>query len=201
MEHEAKDDLEYVRRVREGDTDAFAIIIRRHEKKIFNLLYRWLGDYSDAQDAAQEVFLSAFRSLRQFRGDSSLSTWLHRIAINQAKNRRRLQGASDRRRVSLSDNPANPDGPRMTDLAHPGPGPQEDAERQEIQEKVQQAIASLDADEALLIVLHDLQQMAYEEMAGLLEIPLGTVKSRLHRARQALKAILAPHFEEMKTRK
>jgi RNA polymerase sigma-70 factor (ECF subfamily) len=198
MECEEKGDGEWVRKVQAGEVDAFGALVRRHEKAIFNLLYRWLGDYDEAVEAAQEVFLSAFRSIGQFRGEASFSTWLHRIAVNQAKNRKRALFVRERGRVSpVIDDPEG-DGGVPANLPHPGPNPAEEAERNELQRRVQEGIDRLKEEEALIILLHDLQGFAYEEIAEILDLPIGTVKSRLHRAREALKARLAPYYDETK---
>ncbi|HLB02795.1 MAG TPA: sigma-70 family RNA polymerase sigma factor, partial [Nitrospiria bacterium] len=147
---------------------------------------------------AQEVFISAYRCIKRFRGESSFSTWLYRIAINRAKNRRNSLIASRKRMVSLEVADPEGDGGPMGSLSHPGLDPAQEAEQQEIREQVQQGLNGLKADDALLILLHDLQDVPYEEIAEVLDIPLGTVKSRLHRARQTLKARLAPHFYSTK---
>ena len=189
MVHEERSDWECVQKVQRGDADAFETLVRRHEKKIFNLLYRWLGDYDEAAEVAQEVFLSAFRAIKRFRGDSSFATWLYRIGVNHAKNRQKsLQVARQRQQVTeVSDPPGDPTS-----------DPAERVEQRERQHLVQRGLNDLDADDALLILLHDLQEVRYEEISETLDIPLGTVKSRLHRARQALRAKLAPYFSRKK---
>ncbi len=194
MDHEGKSDWEWVQRVQGGETDAFEALVRRHEKMIFNLLYRWLGDYHEATDTAQEVFLSAYRSIKSFRGESSFSTWLYRIAINQAKNRRKNLITSQQRMVALEILDPEGDGGPVASLPHPGPDPAQAAEQQEVHDRVQQGINSLKSNDAMIILLHDLLDVSYEEIAKVLDISLGTVKSRLHRARQALKARLAPYY-------
>jgi RNA polymerase sigma-70 factor (ECF subfamily) len=201
MDHEEKNDGDWVRRVQGGETEAFEVLVRRHEKPIFNLLYRWLGDYEEAADAAQEVFLSAYRSIRKFRGDSKFSTWLYRIAVNHAKNRQKGLSASRHRLTPLESTDPDGEGGPLARLPDPGPDPVQEAERTETHERVQRWLNSLEVDDALLILLHDLQDVRYEEMAQILNIPIGTVKSRLHRARLALKAKLAPHFNSMKAQK
>ncbi len=189
MVHEERSDWECVQKVQGGDTDAFETLVRRHEKKIFNLLYRWLGDYDEAAEVAQEVFLSAFRAIKRFRGESSFSTWLYRIGINHAKNRQKsLQSARERQHTGEI-----PDPPHDSQA-----DPVENAEQRERHELVQWGLKELDGDDSLLILLHDLQEYRYEEIAETLDIPLGTVKSRLHRARQALRAKLAPYFGRKK---
>ena len=201
MDHEAKNDQDCVQRVQAGETDAFEPLVRRHEKKIYNLLYRWLGDRDEAAEAAQEVFLSAYRSLKKFRGDASFSTWLYRIAVNHAKDRRKNLNSMRQRMVPLETADPDGDGGPVAKISHPGPDPAQDAEQKEVQVRVQQALNRLDADDALLILLRDLQDGSYDEIVQVLGIPIGTVKSRLHRARQALKTILAPYFYPTKVQK
>ena len=189
MVHEERSDWECVQKVQRGDADAFETLVRRHEKKIFNLLYRWLGDYDEAADVAQEVFLAAFRAITRFRGDSSFATWLYRIGVNHAKNRQKsLQLARQRQQAAeVADTP----GDSSSD-------PAEVVEQRERHDLVQQGLDQLDGDDSLLILLHDLQEIRYEEISDTLNIPLGTVKSRLHRARQALRTKLAPYFGRKK---
>jgi RNA polymerase sigma-70 factor (ECF subfamily) len=186
MVSESISDADCVQRIiQRGETDAFEILVHRHEKTIFNLVYRMLGDYDDAAEVSQEVFLSAYRAIRQFRGDANFSTWLYRIALNHATTRRRTLGAHHQKTVPIHD--AEP-------LSDPALGPAETLERKEIRERVQSALNQLEPDDATVILLRDLQDIPYEEVARVLEIPVGTVKSRLHRARQALKSQLATYF-------
>src|SRR5581483_3792879 len=189
-------DWEWVQKVQNGRTDAFETLIQRHQKRIYNLLFRWLGDIEEASDAAQEVFLAAYRAIQEFRGDALFSTWLYRIAINQAINRRKRLAADQARRATLGPvDPENEGSNPMADLPHPGPSPAEAAERNEISLRVQQGLNGLKEEEALIILLHDFQDLPYEEIAHILKLPVGTVKSRLHRARLALKAKLARHYD------
>jgi RNA polymerase sigma-70 factor, ECF subfamily len=178
-------DAECVRRVQRGETDAFETLVRRHEKTIFNLVYRMLGDTEEAAEVSQEVFLSAFRATGQFRGDANFSTWLYRIAINHASTRRKTLNSRQRKVVPIES---------ADSLHDPEPGPPEILERQEIREKVQFALNQLEPDDAAVILLRDLQDVSYSEVAHVLQIPVGTVKSRLHRARQALKSRLKSYF-------
>jgi RNA polymerase sigma-70 factor (ECF subfamily) len=178
-------DAECVRRVQQGDTDSFELLVRRHEKAIFNLIYRLLGNYDEAAEVAQEVFLSAFKSIHQFRGEANFSTWLYRIGLNHASTRRKSLQSSQQRHIPLDGTEVSADG---------AVDPAKNVEHKEIQQRVQQALNSLDPEDARIVLLRDLQDIAYEDVAEMLDIPVGTVKSRLHRARQALKTSLAPYF-------
>lgn len=178
-------DAECVRRIHEGEIAAFEVLVRRHQKAIFNLLYRMLGDYDEAAEISQEAFLSAYRSIGQFRGDSNFSTWLYRIALNHASTRRRNLSKWQQRTVPIETTEA---------VSERDIDPAESIEQREIQEQVQEALNKLEPDDAAIILLKDLQDAPYEEVARVLDVPVGTVKSRLHRARQALKIRLAPYF-------
>jgi RNA polymerase sigma-70 factor (ECF subfamily) len=118
-------DAECVRRVQRGETDAFETLVRRHEKTIFNLVYRMLGDTEEAAEVSQEVFLTAFRAACQFRGDANFSTWLYRIAINHASTRRKTLNSRQRKVVPIES---------ADSLHDPQPGPLEILEQQEIRE-------------------------------------------------------------------
>ena len=185
MVSEAISDAECVRKLQRGETDAFETLIRRHQKTIFNLVYRMLGDYDEAAEISQEVFLSAYRAIGNFRGDANFSTWLYRIALNHATTRRKSLNTRQQRSVPIENTEPASD---------PHPGPAESMEKKEIRQRVQQALNRLDPDDAAVILLRDLQDVPYEEVARVLEIPIGTVKSRLHRARLALKSELASYF-------
>jgi RNA polymerase sigma-70 factor (ECF subfamily) len=178
-------DAECVRRVQQGDIDSFEVLVRRYEKAIFNLAYRLLGNYDEAAEVAQDVFLSAFKSIHQFRGEANFSTWLYRIGLNHASTRRKSLNSIQRRQLPLDGTEAIVDG---------AVDPAKNLEEKETQQRVQQALNSLDAEDARIILLRDLQDIPYDEVAEILDIPVGTVKSRLHRARQALKTSLAPYF-------
>jgi RNA polymerase sigma-70 factor (ECF subfamily) len=178
-------DAECVRRVQQGDTDSFEVLVRRHQKAIFNLVYRLLGNYDEAAEVAQEVFLSAFKSIHQFRGEANFSTWLYRIGLNHASTRRKSLHSTQQHHIPL-------DGTEV--IADGAVDPAKNFEHKEIRQRVQQALNSLDPEDARIILLRDLQDVPYEDLAEMLDIPVGTVKSRLHRARQALRTSLAPYF-------
>jgi RNA polymerase sigma-70 factor (ECF subfamily) len=179
-------DAECVKRVQRGDTDSFELLVRRHQKAIFNLVYRLLGDYDEAAEVAQEVFLAAFKSIQQFRGDASFSTWLYRIGFNHASTRRKNLNSTQKRQIPLEETGI---------IADTAVDPARSLEHKEIQQHVQQALDRLDPQDARIILLRDLQDLSYEEISEILDAPVGTVKSRLHRARQALKVMLTPYFQ------
>jgi len=185
MVSEANSDADCVRKLQRGETDAFETLIRRHQKTIFNLVYRMLGDYDEAAEISQEVFLSAYRAIGNFRGEANFSTWLYRIALNHATTRRKSLNTRQQRNVPIENTEPASD---------PHPGPAESLEKKEVRQRVQQALNRLEPEDAAVILLRDLQDVPYEEVARVLEIPIGTVKSRLHRARQALKSELTSYF-------
>lgn len=185
-------DWECVRKVQQGDTAAFEVLVQRHQKKIFNLAYRMLGgDYEEATEAAQEVFLLAYRSIGQFRGDANFSTWIFRIALNYAGTRRRNLKSRQQRNVELGVlDPADTHTPEPSAVV----------EQKETRNAVQSALNTLSDEHREIVVLIDMQGTTYEDAAAMLHIPVNTVKTRLYRARRALAPKLAPYFGERKRR-
>lgn len=182
------EDADIVLRCRKGDAEAFEVLVVRHQKRMLNVAYRMLGDYDEACDVVQEAFLAAWRAIRSFRGEAKFSTWLYGIAVNRARNRiRQSQGRSRRETVPIDD----PGGPDAGGLRREVPDCGESAdgrlERKEIEARVRQCIAALEAEHREVLVLRDIQGFSYEEIAGMLDLPEGTVKSRLFRARAVLK--------------
>jgi len=167
-----------IARSQRGDLQAFDRLVAAHEDRIYHAAYRITGNADDARDAAQETFLKVFRALPRYRHESAFSTWLHRIAVNAAFDlvRRRPQIPP----VSLDD----------VALPASSGNPEPEAERSELQRRVHQALGRLAPDHRVIIVLRDLQGLAYEEIAEVLRIPVGTVRSRLSRARDALRVLL-----------
>lgn len=183
----ASDD-ELVRRAREGDVRAFADLMERHQARVLQLCARFLGDEGLGEDVAQEAFLAAWNALGGFRGDSSFSTWIQRIALNRCRNRR----MADRRRhrdQHVVIGPSDEDGPDL-DVPDPGVGPDGARLADEVDAVIERGLADLDDEHRAVLVLRDVQDLDYEEIATLLGIPRGTVKSRIHRARAALAAVL-----------
>ncbi len=189
---EADGDEPYVGRARAGDAAAFEILVRRHERWVFTLVLRMVGNRQEAEDAAQDVFLKAFRGMRDFRGAARFSTWLHTIATNHTLSYLAARATSRRREVTDSD----PDLPPVLDrLPHDAPGPDAVLERKDLRELLDHGLAQLSPEHRIIVVLRDVQGLSYEEISEVLHVELGTVRSRLHRARTALKAYLAPHLD------
>jgi RNA polymerase sigma-70 factor (ECF subfamily) len=187
----ADDDAEFVSRCQKGDLDAFEVLVKRHQKKMLNIVYRITNDYDDACEVVQEAFLSAYRAIEKFRGDAKFSTWLTGITVNHAKNRlRQTQSRSYHEVVSIDDPVETESG----QLDHDPPAQEasaiEQLEQKEVQEKVQECIGGLDKDQREVLVLRDIEDFSYDEIGHILKIPDGTVKSRLSRARDALKDCL-----------
>lgn len=182
------DDVQLVERCQKGDRQAFDELVIRHQKRIFNLAYRLLGDYEEANDLAQEAFIRAYKKIKSFRREASFSTWLYCLATNLCRNKlRQWQRKGRFQTVSLSDS-SEPGGKEVIhSLADPHPGPDEIYERKEQQALIQKAINSLGEEHRLVVVLRDIQGLAYEEIARIVDCSEGTVKSRLHRARNILK--------------
>jgi RNA polymerase sigma-70 factor (ECF subfamily) len=179
------DDELFFERLRRRDEAAFNQLVEAHQANVFRLLLRMLGDAAEAEDLAQEVFVTVFKAIDTFRGESKLSTWIHRIAQNHARNRLKYQG----RRKRKGDSPLDDDVEEAGAVPHTGSRlsrPDHELEGKRAEHAVQRAMASLDEEQRALIVLRDLEHMSYEDIQELTGLPSGTVKSRLHRARMAL---------------
>jgi RNA polymerase sigma-70 factor (ECF subfamily) len=174
-----------------GDSAAFGELVSRHQDRAFNLAFRLTGSHEDAADAVQEAFLKAYRGIQSFRRQSSFYTWLFRIVVNEVRSRRRSR-ASRRPDFSL-DAASDRDPPNApAALQSDGPDPSEQASLAERRQIVEEALQALEFDQRAIIALRDIEGRDYAEIAEVLRCPAGTVKSRLHRARMALKDALAP---------
>ncbi len=182
-------DQALVERVQRGDKAAFDLLVLKYQHKLTVLISRYVRDQSEVLDVAQESFLKAYRALPRFRGDSAFYTWLYRIAINTAKNYLVSQGRrppdSD---VDVSDAEYYEGASELKDYATP----ERLLLREEIQNTVADAIDQLPADLKVAITLRELEGMSYEEIAQVMECPIGTVRSRIFRAREAINGRLAP---------
>ncbi len=182
-ESQATDEL-LVRRAKQGDLTAFDQLVKRHYQRIYALAFQMLGDAEDAADATQETFVKAFERLGSFRGKATFFTWLYRIAINTCKDWLRRPRPLP---FSQLEEPEDPSEPTLPLPAEPNPG--EIWRQREQAELVWWVLRQLPEEAKTILVLCDMQGLSYSEVAEVLGIPEGTVKSRLHRARQAFKEI------------
>ena len=178
---------ELVKRVCMGETQLFRLLIERHQGHIFNLCYRMLRQFEEADDATQDTFLNAYRSLKRFRGDARLKTWLCRIARNECLNRLRHENMASLDQLLTTD--------YSFQIADSTPSPLELIEQQETQSIVHEAINKLPHSYRLAITLFHLNGLTYEEISQVMEIPMGTVKTHIFRARELLKSKLQVFVE------
>ena len=179
------DEERLLERLRQRDEGAFNELVRLHQASVFRQLLRVIGDPAEAEDLAQEVFVTVFKAIETFRGDSRLATWIHRIAQNHARNRLKYHGRHKRRGdAPLEETTEEAVAVPETGSRLPRPDHQVEAHQAELQ--IRLAITQLDPEQRTLIVLRDLENMTYEEIQEQTGLPSGTVKSRLHRARVAL---------------
>lgn len=175
-------DAELVERWQAGETGAFEALVRRHERRVFGLVFRMLGSREEAEDVAQEAFLALHRHGHRFRGEARFSTFVYRVAANAALNRRRTLGRRRAREEALAQRQSAGD-----DLPASPRDPEDAVGGGEVQERVQEALLELPRDLRMAVVLYDIEGQSYGEIAQVLRIPEGTVKSRIHRARSALR--------------
>jgi RNA polymerase sigma-70 factor (ECF subfamily) len=181
-----------------GSEDAYAWLIGEFHQPIYGLIYRIVNDPSDAADTTQEVFLKVFRGIKHFHGESSLKTWIYRIALHEASNRRRWWF-----RHKAQETPIDPvesgeaEFPRGLRLVDPGESPFEQFAHSEVQTVVAEALTHVPEPYRTSLILRDLEEMSYDEIAEVLQISLGTVKSRITRGRDALRKKLAAYVREV----
>ena len=168
-----------------GDQDAFEALIRLYEKRVFALTRRMCRNPADAEEAAQEAFLAAWQGLPFFRGDASFSTWLYRLASNACVDLLRREG-----RHQAAAGPSLDDEELNLDVADRSGGPQEAAERQELKEQIEQGLQALTPEHRQVLLLREMHQLSYDEIADTLSLDVGTVKSRISRGRKQLRNFL-----------
>ena len=168
-----------ISRARGGDREAFGELVEQYRDNVYRLAYRMCGNAYDADEAAQEAFVAAWRALPNFRGDAKFSTWLYRLTTNAAIDVMRRE----KRHQTVGDG-------EMVDLADDADSPQETVERTEQQEAVQKALSTLSEEYREVLLLRYMEELDYAEIAEVLQLPSGTVKSRINRAKAALKAAL-----------
>ena len=180
--------------LRMGVEAAYETLIRRFEQPVYGVISRLTDDPADAADVVQEVFLKVFRNVASFRGDSSLKTWIYRIAVNEARNHRRWFSRHRGHEIGLEAETDGTPGCREW-LPDPGPSPFEAAVDRETKALVEEALAVLNPKFRAVLVLREIEGLSYEEIAEILDVSLGTVKSRILRGRDALKKQLAGRLE------
>jgi RNA polymerase sigma-70 factor (ECF subfamily) len=190
-------DLELVRRVQRGDSAAFDLLVRKYQHRVVALIGRYVHDWSEAQDVAQETFLRAYRALGNFRGDAQFSTWLHRIAVNTAKNhlvahKRRPPGED----IAIDDAEQFESALRLRD----NDTPERELMRQEMEQTVMRAVEALPEELRAAITLREVEGLSYEEIAQQMQCPIGTVRSRIFRAREAIDVQLRPLMDAVDPR-
>ena len=182
-------DQELVRRVQRGDSTAFDALVRKYQHRIIGLIGRYIPDWSECQDVAQETFLRAYRALGNFRGDAQFYTWLHRIAVNTAKNhlvaQNRRPPTDD---IDAGDAEQFDTGIRLRD----NDTPEHELLRQEIERTVMRVVDGLPEELRSAISLREVDGLSYDEIATRMGCPIGTVRSRIFRAREAIDAELKP---------
>jgi RNA polymerase sigma-70 factor (ECF subfamily) len=166
-----------VRRFLDGDRDAFGTLVERHERRVYNLAFRILGREEDARDATQDAFLAALRKLAGFRGEAQFTTWMHRVTVNACYDLLRKKSRQPMLHLVGENDELGPE---------PGPPVEDHGDEVAGTTDVERALARVPIEFRAVLILHDVQDVAYEEISRILDVPVGTVKSRLHRGRIAL---------------
>ena len=187
-----------VAELKAGSEEAYAWLIGEFQQPVYGLVYRMVNDPADAADTTQEVFLKVFRGMKHFHGESSLKTWIYRIALHESANRRRWWFRHKARETSieLPESGGESGDTMLVALADPSESPFDSAAHREVRRRVEAALREVPEPYRTTLILRDLEEMRYEEIAEVLEISLGTVKSRLTRGREMLKRLLAPYVRE-----
>jgi RNA polymerase sigma-70 factor (ECF subfamily) len=182
-----------VRRARQGDLAAYDDLVRRYQERIYATIYHMTSNHEDANDLAQETFIKAFQALKSFKGGSSFYTWIYRIAVNKTINF--LKQRKNRSHMSLNDLDFNAEhDPDLVALVS-DKTPRREASLAELQEKLNEAMQKLSEPHRLVVTLHDVQGLAHDEIAEVMDCNIGTVRSRLFYARQQLQAYLSDYLK------
>ncbi|MFZ5657415.1 MAG: RNA polymerase sigma factor RpoE [Pseudomonadota bacterium] len=190
-------DRDLVERVQRGDSSAFDVLVKKYQHRVIGLIGRYVHDWSECQDVAQEVFMRAYRALGNFRGDAQFSTWLHRIAVNTAKNH---LVAQNRRPPTDDIDVMDAEQYDMSLRLRDTDTPEHELLRQEIESTVMAAVNRLPNELREAITLREVEGLSYEEIAERMGCPIGTVRSRIFRAREAIDTQLKPLLEPTDTR-
>jgi len=182
------EDAALVRAFQAGNKASFDELVLRYKDRLFNLCFRFLGDHQEANDSAQEVFVKIYRSLKRFRLESAFSTWLYRIAVNTCKNKLKSSEYRRKKKMVHLDNPGTVEGKtHVLEMRDDTQSPLLELERKERLNLIRRAIDSLPPAQKMVVVLRDLEELSYENIANITGYSLGTVKSRLSRARLDLR--------------
>ncbi|MTI81287.1 MAG: sigma-70 family RNA polymerase sigma factor [Firmicutes bacterium] len=182
----SNEDQQLIEKSISGDYIAFEELVRRYENKVYSVAYRFMGNHADASDLAQEAFIKIYQALSKFRGDSSFMTWIYHITSNVCRDE--LRKRQKKQTFSLDENFQDKDNlPPIMNLPSDKPGPEEEFERFELRKQVQHCLNLLSEEHRLILVMREMQELSYDEIAEVLDCSLGTVKSRLSRARMAFK--------------
>jgi len=197
----SQEEAAIVAELKAGSETAYAWLIGEFQQPVYGLVYRIVNDPADAADTTQEVFLKVFRGMRQFHGESSLKTWIYRIALHEAANRRRWWFRHKAKETSIepvdSDVPGIGEHAMQMALTDHADSPFDSVAHREVQQRVEEELRKVPEPYRTTLILRDLEEMSYEEIAEVLEISLGTVKSRLTRGRDALRQRLASYVREV----
>lgn len=191
---------ELIRALRRRDEAAFTELVRAYQHKVFAVVYRIVGDREEAEDVAQEVFVAVFKYIDSFRGSSKFSTWLYRIAVNRAKNRVKYLARRARAKHQTFEESSEAQA-RDSGGYQSLPGPDERAMGNELNRIINAGLRALSQEHREVVVLRDVEDLSYQEIAQVLELAEGTVKSRLYRARAALKAYVDAQYAPKRTPK
>ena len=179
------DDHHLIAECLRGNTSAFGVLVRQYQERLYNCVYRLVDNAEDTQDVVQEAFLNAYQSLDGFKGDSLFFTWLYRIAVNTAISLKRKRRVTVRMEMGRNgEQPMEPLDP--SDQNRPGHA----LEQAEESQRVHEALGRLSAEHRTVLVMKDMEGQKYETMAEILQVPIGTIRSRLHRARLELRELL-----------
>lgn len=185
---DSQTDLQLVRKVRNGDRSAFDLLVVKYQSRVASIISRYVYDSQEVQDLTQETFVKAFRAVDRFRGDSAFYTWLYRIAVNTAKNFLESRGRRPQGSIDVMDAENFDDGGRLRDVA----SPERLVQKEQLQQALSEAIARLPEELRAAFLLREYDGLSYEDIARILECPIGTVRSRIFRARDAVDRHLGP---------
>ena len=185
---DSQTDLQLVKKVRNGDRAAFDLLVIKYQSRVASIISRYVYDSQEVMDLAQETFVKAYRAIDRFRGDSAFYTWLYRIAVNTAKNYLEARGRRPQGSADSADAENFDDGARLRDNA----SPERVLQREQLQQELRRAIAGLPEELRSAFLLREYDGLSYEDIARILECPIGTVRSRIFRARDAVDRQLGP---------